>query len=187
MNENLALLIYFTVSVVSNATYALYFGWQLALAIFCTVAPIVALSSGIMTKVQATFVRQEMKSYADAGAMAGEIITSIRTVFAFGGELAALEQYSAHLTPANRSHFKRSLLNALGNAISWAAVYCGFALGIWYGVHLIVQHVGYYSLGTIIVVFWCSAAVGWNLGYATPYLQAVQIACTCGKCWNLVR
>lgn len=133
-------------------------------------------------QIQSTFVRKEMKSYAEAGSVASEVFNLIRTVFAFGGESKAVKKYNEKLAPATSSGYKRSILNAFGNALTWAAVYCGFAIGIWYGVHLIIDpEDSGYSIGTIIVVFWCAAAVGWNLGYATPYLEAVQIAYVCAK------
>ena len=78
MNENLSLLLYFTCSCVWNISFAMYFGWKLALAIFLTSAPIVALSTGVLTKVQANYVRKEIKAYSEAGSIASEMFNSIR-------------------------------------------------------------------------------------------------------------
>src|SRR5699024_8400930 len=78
MNENLSILLYFICSCVWNMIFALYFGWKLALVIFATSAPIMAISTGLLSKVQASFVRKEMKAYSEAGSIASEIFNSIK-------------------------------------------------------------------------------------------------------------
>ncbi len=193
MNENLSMLLYFAFSCLWHASFALYCGWKLALAIFLTSAPIIAVATGVMSKFNTSAVRKEMKAYGEAGAVAAEMFSAVRTVFAFGGERKALELYDARLTPAVRSETRRSVVNSLGNALIWAGIYFGFAVGIWYGVRLMTTdhqdesvNESEVSIGTIIVVFWCSAAVGWNAGSAAPYYEHLLKACVVGKCCALL-
>lgn len=109
------------------------------------------------------------------------MFTALRTVFAFGGEGKAIEQYNAKLGPATRSGYFLAVFSSLGTAISWSGVYFGMAIGVWYGVQLIIENANdQFNVGTIILVFWCAAAVGWNAGFASPYYQAVTTACLCG-------
>ena len=48
--------------------------------------PIMAISGGFLAKVTAAFTSKEQTEYADAGAVAEEALSSVRTVYAFGGE-----------------------------------------------------------------------------------------------------
>lgn len=45
-----------------------------------------AASGAVFAKVTAAFASKEQDQYASAGAVAEEVLSSIRTVFAFGGE-----------------------------------------------------------------------------------------------------
>jgi ATP-binding cassette subfamily B (MDR/TAP) protein 1 len=62
----------------------------------------------------------------------------------------------------------------------WLCLYCGFGLGIWYGVKLIIlseeNNDDLYTIGKMVIVFWCVTGCGWNLGYIAPHLEAIQIA-----------
>ena len=54
--------------------------------------PILAGFGLFFGKITATFTSQEQKQYAGAGAVAEEVLSSIRTVFAFGGEREAVKK-----------------------------------------------------------------------------------------------
>ena len=49
-------------------------------------APLLIITGGAIAKATAAFTSRELKEYASAGAVAEEVLSSIRTVFAFGGE-----------------------------------------------------------------------------------------------------
>ena len=44
------------------------------------------IAGAAIAKATAAFTSKEQKEYASAGAVAEEVLSSIRTVFAFGGE-----------------------------------------------------------------------------------------------------
>ena len=54
--------------------------------------PVLAGFGLFFGKLTATFASQEQKQYASAGAVAEEVLSSIRTVFAFGGEEDAVKK-----------------------------------------------------------------------------------------------
>jgi len=121
-----------------------------------------------------------MESYAAAGTVAEEVISAIRTVFAFGGEAKEVERYEKNLFPAMKSGIRRNFITGLGNGITWACLYGGLALGIWFGVKLIidskVDETNPYTIGSIVIVFWCVTSCGWNIGNAAPHFEAIQMA-----------
>ena len=72
-----------------------------------------------MLQVVSYFTSQEQKQYASAGAVAEEVLSSIRTVLAFGGEEKAVERYNQSLKKARTLGMKKGY--ALG--ISWGIIF----------------------------------------------------------------
>ena len=51
-----------------------------------------SLSLSLLIKIAASFTSQEQKLYAGAGAIAEEVLSSVRTVVAFGGEYKEVDR-----------------------------------------------------------------------------------------------
>lgn len=58
--------------------------WRLTLFLL-GFTPVLGIFGAIMTVLTTRFTSREQKEYASAGAVAEEVLSSIRTVFAFGG------------------------------------------------------------------------------------------------------
>ncbi|CAG2164999.1 unnamed protein product [Oppiella nova] len=179
IGEKLGFAFYHTSASVTNIIIAFIYGWKLTLVVLA-MAPLLGTATAIMTKVQATFARKETESYASAGNVAEEVISAIRTVYSFGGESKEIDRYVTNLKPAMKSGIRRNFLTGLGTGLMWLCLYCGFGLGIWYGVKLIIlseqNNDDLYTIGKMVIVFWCVTGCGWNLGYIAPHLEAIQIA-----------
>ena len=59
--------------------------WRLTL-LLVAFTPFMAISGAALAKITSAFTSQEQNEYASAGAVAEEVLSSIRTVYAFGGE-----------------------------------------------------------------------------------------------------
>ena len=132
----------------------------------------------IECKVQATFARKEMESYASAGNVAEEVISAIRTVYAFGGESKEVDRYEKNLVPALKSGIKRNVVTGLGNGILYSCLYLGLALGIWFGVKLVIEGAddgtGVYTVGKIVIIFWSVLGAGYNIGISPIIYQVIK-------------
>lgn len=64
----------------------------------------------IDVKAVATLTGRELKAYAKAGAVADEVLSSIRTVAAFGGEHKEAERYSVFLSMQPSSSYETGYL-----------------------------------------------------------------------------
>lgn len=53
--------------------------------VILSLSPILFALSFIFTKIVESLTKNELKSYANAGSVAEEVFSSIRTVFAFNG------------------------------------------------------------------------------------------------------
>ena len=141
----------------------------------------------MLIKVQATFARKEVQAYSRAGSVAEEAISGIRTVFAFGGQKEEVKRYESHLAPALKSGIKRNFMTGLGNGLMFSCLYGGLALGIWFGVQMILNNSEEYSIGTIVIVFWCVSGAGFSIGGAAPHFEAISVArATASKIFSII-
>ena len=74
-----------------------------------------------------------------AGAIAEEVFSGIRTVFAFGGQEKELQRYQKHLTEARKSGIIRGMLTGSSGGMTFGIMYAVYGLGFWFGVKLIMD------------------------------------------------
>ncbi|CAF2118380.1 unnamed protein product, partial [Rotaria magnacalcarata] len=148
-------------------------GWKLTLALL-SVSPVLVVSAAILTRITATMTSQELKAYAKAGAIAEEVFSSIRTVFAFNGAAYESTRYEKHLRSAKISGIRKGGLNGVLMGIVWCMIFCTYALGFWYGAKLVRED--NFSVGGILIVFFSMITAMFGLGQAAPHLQSVAQA-----------
>lgn len=66
--------------------------------------------------------KNELKSYAKAGAVAEEVLTAIRTVFAFNGPPKDHKRYEVKLEEARVVGIKKSALNGILMGTVWLVI-----------------------------------------------------------------
>lgn len=71
----------------------------------------------------------ELKSYAKAGAVAEEVFTAIRTVFAFNGQFKECKRYETRLDDAKKYGIKKGFINGAMMGFLWLVVNGAYALG----------------------------------------------------------
>ena len=65
------------------------------------------------------------------------MLSSIRTVIAFGGEEKEIQRYDKNLSLARRAGCMRGLLVAVGAGVMWFIIYGSYALAFWCGDKII--------------------------------------------------
>lgn len=88
---------------------------------------------------QASFSVKEQNSNSAAANVAEEVLSGIRTVFAFGGEKSEIERYNERLINAKRAVRKKGLLTGISDGIMRFLLYASYALAYWYGVRLVLD------------------------------------------------
>lgn len=83
--------------------------------------------------------KKELDAYGAAGAIAEEVLSSIRTVIAFGGQKKEIGRYEDNLYFARNNNIRRSLLTGTGFGLLWFFIYSSYALAFWYGVGLVLE------------------------------------------------
>nr|QCO93568.1 ATP-binding cassette subfamily B member 2 [Chilo suppressalis] len=110
-------------------------GWELTLAC-CTVVPFSIAASVVLSNYQTNSSIRELDSYSQAGKQAEEVLKSVRTVVAFGGENKEIEKYRKLLEPAEQYGRKRGIYTGLGTGFNWILTYSLNAIGLAYGTRL---------------------------------------------------
>uniref|UniRef100_A0A8V1A6Q6 Bile salt export pump n=1 Tax=Gallus gallus TaxID=9031 RepID=A0A8V1A6Q6_CHICK len=141
-------------------------GWKLTLVIIA-VSPLIGVGAAAVAKLTG----RELKAYAKAGAVADEVLSSIRTVAAFGGEKKEVERYDKNLVYAQHWGIRKGIIMGLFSGYMWFVIFLCYALAFWYGSKLVLEE-DEYSPGTLLQVFFGVLVGALNLGQASPCLEA---------------
>ncbi|NWZ00473.1 ABCBB protein, partial [Loxia curvirostra] len=145
-------------------------GWKLTLVIIA-VSPLLGIGAALYGLAVAKLTGRELKAYAKAGAVADEVLSSIRTVAAFGGEKKEVERYDKNLVFAQHWGIRKGMIMGLFNGYMWFIIFLSYALAFWYGSKLVLEEEEY-SPGTLLQVFFGVLIGALNLGQASPCLEA---------------
>ncbi|XP_024941153.1 multidrug resistance protein 2 [Cephus cinctus] len=107
------------------------------------------LGFGLLWFILSRLTRKETEVYAQAGNIAEEVISSIRTVVAFGGQQLEVDRYKSNLQSTFRNNIKKCFFTGLGFGLLWLAIYSNYALSFWYGVTLIIEDMDLPAANTI--------------------------------------
>ncbi|KAM9308182.1 ATP-binding cassette sub-family B member 5 [Gastrophryne carolinensis] len=149
-------------------------GWQLAL-VYMSTSPLMAISSAFCSKMLVSLTSKELSAYAKAGAVAEEVLSSIRTVVAFGGQEKESKRYTENLGEAKELGIKKAIASQLALGLVYLIVYASYGLGFWYGTILILGDQGY-TIGDALVVFFSVVISSYCIGQAFSHLEAFSIA-----------
>ncbi|KAM6894112.1 bile salt export pump isoform 1-T1 [Xenentodon cancila] len=145
-------------------------GWKLTLVIIAA-SPLIGVGAGLMALFVAKLTGMELQAYAKAGAVADEVLSSIRTVAAFGGEKKEVERYDRNLVSAQQWGIRKGLIMGFFTGYMWLIIFLCYALAFWYGSTLVVD-TEEYTPGTLLQVFFGVLVAAMNLGQASPCLEA---------------
>ncbi|KAM3861971.1 bile salt export pump [Diretmus argenteus] len=145
-------------------------GWKLTMVVIA-VSPLIGLAAGLMAMAVGRLTGQELKAYAKAGAVADEVLSSIRTVAAFGGEEKEAERYDRNLVEAQNWGIKKGAIVGAFQGYLYCIIFLCYALAFWYGSTLVID-TKELSPGGLVQVFFGVLIAAMNLGQASPCLEA---------------
>ncbi|XP_023776219.1 multidrug resistance protein 1-like isoform X1 [Cyanistes caeruleus] len=174
IGDKISIFLQFFSTFVSGLIIGFIYGWKLALVV-TSVSPLLAASTAIWSTLLASLTAKELSAYAKAGAVAEEILTSIRTVVAFNGQQKALEKYDANLETAKRVGMKKSITTNTCLGLSQFFIFGSYALAFWYGTKLTAED-PHYDISCVLIVFFSVLIGAFSLGQAAPNLETVASA-----------
>ncbi|KAM4697414.1 bile salt export pump-like [Rhinophrynus dorsalis] len=144
--------------------------WKLTLVIVA-VSPLIGLGAGLMALAVARLTGRELKAYAKAGSVADEVLSSIRTVAAFGGEKREADRYDNNLVEAQTWGIRKGTIIGFFQGYMWCIIFLCYSLAFWYGSKLVTE-TKELSPGSLLQVFFGILVAAMNLGQASPCLEA---------------
>lgn len=142
-------------------------GWRLAL-VLCAIFPILGIATFSLSKAMSGQSGKGQDAYADAGAIAQEVLSSFRTVCSFNGQEKEIKRYTAKLGDAEKAGIKKSIANgsALGRRWLGDGEVLSFIQRIHLGIVLSIMFACY------ALAFWYgSLLIGWGLSDAGGVLN----------------
>jgi len=133
MGEKIGMFLRFFFTFVVAFAIAFYQNWALSL-VLCAVVPLIVILGGVFGKIITSFSKSELDVYAKAGAMAEEVLSSIRTVVAFGGEKKEVDAYGKELDVARKRAILKGIFISLTMGLMFGIMYGVYGLGFWYGI-----------------------------------------------------
>ncbi|XP_078483375.1 bile salt export pump-like isoform X2 [Ciona intestinalis] len=149
-------------------------GWQLTLVIMA-ISPLLGVGAALMGRFVANMTSKELQAYAAAGAVAEEVLSSIRTVAAFGGEKKEVERYTSKLDAAEKQGIRKGMTQGFFSGYMWCLIFLSYALAFWYGSSLVFDPNINFSPGNLMTVFFAVLIGAINLGQAAPNLEAFSV------------
>lgn len=93
----------------------------------------------IQKKFQADLSTRELNAQSKAANIVDEVLSGIRTVFAFGGEKHEVERYKEHLLPAEKIDQERGILSCIEDASMYFLSFFSCAVTFWFGVQWVLD------------------------------------------------
>uniref|UniRef100_A0A8C6N039 Bile salt export pump n=1 Tax=Mus spicilegus TaxID=10103 RepID=A0A8C6N039_MUSSI len=174
--DQMALFLQRLSTALSGLLLGFYRGWKLTLVILA-VSPLIGIGAAVIGLSVAKFTELELKAYAKAGSIADEVLSSIRTVAAFGGENKEVERYEKNLKFAQRWGIWKGMVMGFFTGYMWCLIFFCYALAFWYGSRLVLDE-GEYTPGTLIQIFLCVIIAAMNIGNASSCLEIFSTGCS---------
>ena len=138
----------------------------------CATFPLVAICMGcIMYQVRMSSEGAQ-KMYGEAGAIADEVLSSIRTVAAFSAEKKSFDRYADFVSIARKTQMDATWRIATGVGLTMASIFFTYALGLWYGGTLVAADTGT-DVADVLAVFYSILIGSMALGIAAPNVIAI--------------
>ncbi|EPQ11494.1 ATP-binding cassette sub-family B member 5 [Myotis brandtii] len=150
-------------------------GWKLTLVTLST-SPLIIASAAMCSRIVISLTNKELNAYSKAGAVAEEVLSSIRTVVAFGAQEKEIQRYTYNLKDAKDVGIKKTIASKLSLGAVYFFMNGTYGLTFWYGTSLILSGEPGYTIGTVLAVFFSVIHSSYCIGTAAPNFETFTIA-----------
>uniref|UniRef100_A0A1X7TB27 ABC transmembrane type-1 domain-containing protein n=1 Tax=Amphimedon queenslandica TaxID=400682 RepID=A0A1X7TB27_AMPQE len=173
IGDKLTILVQWVTTFFAGFVIGFIRGWELTLVLIA-ITPFMVMGAAVFSKVAASFTSQEQKLYAGAGAIAEEVLSSVRTVVAFGGEYKEVDRYKVKLADASKLGAKKGASVGTSLALVFFFIFFSYALAFWFGGYLIsIERI---FAGDMLAVFFAVLIGAFSLGQAGPNAEGLIVA-----------
>ncbi|KAF3819179.1 hypothetical protein GH733_013329, partial [Mirounga leonina] len=175
IGEKIALLFQNISTFSIGLTIGLVKGWKLTLVTLST-SPLIIASAAIFSRIIISLTTKELNAYSKAGAVAEEVLSSIRTVVAFGAQEKEIQRYTQNLKYAKDIGIRKAIASKLSLGAVYFFMNGTYGLAFWYGTSLILSGEPGYTIGTVLAVFFSVIHSSYCIGTAAPNFETFTIA-----------
>ncbi|KAE8137851.1 P-loop containing nucleoside triphosphate hydrolase protein [Aspergillus pseudotamarii] len=185
ISEKLGFAVQGTATFVAAFIVAFVVQWKLTLITIC-IAPAILIVTSICASI---FVKQENKILhvnSIAGALAEEILASMKTVHAFSAFSKLTTKYDDHAKEAKRLGLTQSLNMAILYSAEFFCVYAGYGLAFWQGVRMYARGEIDEPGKIITVIFAIIVAATAMTQIAPQIIQVTKAASAAQSLWEVI-
>ncbi|XP_035969035.2 ATP-binding cassette sub-family B member 5 [Halichoerus grypus] len=175
IGEKIALLFQNISTFSIGLTIGLVKGWKLTLVTLST-SPLIIASAAIFSRIIISLTTKELNAYSKAGAVAEEVLSSIRTVVAFGAQEKEIQRYTQNLKYAKDIGIRKAIASKLSLGAVYFFMNGTYGLAFWYGTSLILSGEPGYTIGTVLAVFFSVIHSSYCIGTAAPNFETFTVA-----------
>ncbi|KAJ3261916.1 Multidrug resistance protein 1 [Chytriomyces hyalinus] len=172
ISDKVAMIFQSSFAFLSGFIIAFVKGWRLALVLSCAF-PLLGGAATLMGKALANRKGDGSEAYGEAGAIAQEVLSSLRTVTAFGGQSRELKRYTEKLKVAERAGIRGAFTVGAATGAAFLIIFATYSLGFWYGGRLIPNDM---NSGDVITTFFSIIIGAFSLGLMGPSIAALSSA-----------
>ncbi|KDO25357.1 hypothetical protein SPRG_09182 [Saprolegnia parasitica CBS 223.65] len=173
LGRKVADAINFSTMGLTGIIVAMIYGWELALVLLA-VAPLVAGSGYWMIKAITAATQVGVDAYGEAGGIAQEALSNIRTVHVFNAMTSFALKYKAALAKTEAAGLKKGVAVGVGTGGMFFVIFCTYAIGMYYGAVKVADD--QITGGRVLIIFFCIIMSSMALGQASPATQAIFAA-----------
>lgn len=170
--EQFSSVIKYTSSFISGFVVGFIVSWRLTLVITLA-TPLLAMFSAYLGKMLATSTKREQEKYAQAGALAEEVLVAIRTVFSLGGQRNEIKEYRKKLNDGKRMAQWKYLKLSFLLGCSMFVLYSTYGLALYVASLLLVANK--ITAGAAMTVIMSVMMGASALGNIIPPLQTIAM------------
>ncbi|KAG2346722.1 P-loop containing nucleoside triphosphate hydrolase protein [Suillus weaverae] len=174
ISEKVTLAVTFITAFFVGFILAFARSWRLALAL-SSILPCMAIIGGAMNKFVSKYTQLSLKHVAEAGSLAEEVISTVRTAHAFGTQQILSGIYDHNVDVTRVVDIKASIWQGAGLGSLFFVIYAAYALSFDFGTTLINE--GQANAGQVVNVFMSILIGSFSLALLAPELQAITRAC----------
>ncbi|XP_078519788.1 ATP-dependent translocase ABCB1-like isoform X2 [Lissotriton helveticus] len=175
LGDKVSMFAQYLSNFVAGIVIGFAYGWKLTLVIL-SICPLLAATAAISSKLLGSISAKEISASAKSGAVAEEVLSSVRTVVAFNGQKKALASYEVNLCAAKTFAMRKAFVTYLSMGISQLLTLATYGLGIWYGTKLTVDEKDIYTIGRVDMIFLAVTMGTFTFGQSAPNIQSVASA-----------
>ncbi|KAI9291936.1 hypothetical protein K502DRAFT_368047 [Neoconidiobolus thromboides FSU 785] len=173
ISDKVGMLVQYITCFIGAFIIAFIKGWKLTLVMLTSV-PLMAFAGMLMSKVIADASKGGQGVYGEAGSIAEEVLSAIRTIYSFNTQEKEQIRYEQKLRVARKKGFRKAFFTGLSNGIFLLIMFSSYALAMWYGGKLIRD--GEQQADEVLTVFFNVLVGSMVLGMTSPSLTAVATA-----------